>query len=673
MRDGGESLPESALAFFEPRFGYDFSRVQVHTDTRAGELARALNARAYTVGRNVVFGAGQYAPETQSGRRLLSHELTHVVQQNNNANFKKEHVIQRWDAAGHRNLTEKGIKKIFLDDKGLKKDKEALNSIADYSSNMDYKKDEIEFNWKGLKIITKAKPEPPPPLGSPYQRTEEEKRKVKIYLIKKLINHYKQNQDNARNHGEGGLYYMSERKAAAENVAQQMHYELDAWRAFQKLSQVFPSWEKCKQVKSTVRENVFKVLGDALHIAQDRGAHGEGARLSGHALEIWTDGKFEPDNESVNSKGYEKALRNTELLLVRAFEILNKLLDIKYLKVCTFPIEEHIIAPKIIASTEKQAPVITYEPRSFSHSSSLAQDMRIASIISDTSDTSKTPIAFLGNPEIKESPHGLKNINLESSNFIDIEELRKGMKIFLGVTFLKPYRAFERPNFETEIITKRTEGNKTKYYVKVKKTRSKEPTHKSYYVGEGYHLIAELSKPPIWQLQRKKRQTTALSIYVFISHAQSELSKKAEQEHIDDAHQAFVISYKEFEKHINLLAERSEKKPIGPWDSDTKAKKAAEDELMQMLPEKMRYKSKNWPELLKFLLELTKIRDFLGWHNVISSSHITDEFGNVIFSPKIPNKEKIGTISSKELVNYDWLDKWGYMAVKVMKEEMVKK
>ncbi|HEY6236246.1 MAG TPA: DUF4157 domain-containing protein, partial [Candidatus Elarobacter sp.] len=65
----------------EPRFGRDLSDVRVHIDHHAAESARAVNALAYTVGRDVVFGAGQYAPNTNSGRQLLAHELAHVVQQ----------------------------------------------------------------------------------------------------------------------------------------------------------------------------------------------------------------------------------------------------------------------------------------------------------------------------------------------------------------------------------------------------------------------------------------------------------------------------------------------------------------------------------------------------------------------------------------------------------------
>ena len=65
----------------EQRFGHDFSRVRVHADAAAQTSARDVNAHAYTVGRDVVFGSGQYAPGTAAGRHLIAHELTHVVQQ----------------------------------------------------------------------------------------------------------------------------------------------------------------------------------------------------------------------------------------------------------------------------------------------------------------------------------------------------------------------------------------------------------------------------------------------------------------------------------------------------------------------------------------------------------------------------------------------------------------
>ncbi len=78
----GRPLDGFLRAFFEPRFGYDFREVRVHTDAKAAESARAMNALAYTVGKHVVFGKGQYRPGTKAGRHLLGHELAHVVQQN---------------------------------------------------------------------------------------------------------------------------------------------------------------------------------------------------------------------------------------------------------------------------------------------------------------------------------------------------------------------------------------------------------------------------------------------------------------------------------------------------------------------------------------------------------------------------------------------------------------
>jgi hypothetical protein len=81
LTGSGRPLPESVRAYMEPRFHTDFSAVRLHTDANAHDLARSVNAQAFTVGTNVVFGAGRYAPETDSGKHLLAHELTHVVQQ----------------------------------------------------------------------------------------------------------------------------------------------------------------------------------------------------------------------------------------------------------------------------------------------------------------------------------------------------------------------------------------------------------------------------------------------------------------------------------------------------------------------------------------------------------------------------------------------------------------
>jgi hypothetical protein len=77
---GDRLLDASARAYMEPRFGYDFSQVRVHTGERAAEAARLVNARAFTLRDHIVFGSGQYAPGIAEGQRLIAHELAHIVQ-----------------------------------------------------------------------------------------------------------------------------------------------------------------------------------------------------------------------------------------------------------------------------------------------------------------------------------------------------------------------------------------------------------------------------------------------------------------------------------------------------------------------------------------------------------------------------------------------------------------
>jgi len=77
----GQLIEPATRSFMEPRLGHDFSKVRVHTDAKASRSASAVDALAYTVGHHIVFGEGQYAPASESGRVLIAHELVHVVQQ----------------------------------------------------------------------------------------------------------------------------------------------------------------------------------------------------------------------------------------------------------------------------------------------------------------------------------------------------------------------------------------------------------------------------------------------------------------------------------------------------------------------------------------------------------------------------------------------------------------
>ncbi|BCH26324.1 eCIS core domain-containing protein [Mesorhizobium sp. L-8-3] len=85
VSQGGEPLSPEARAYFEPRFGRDFSGVRIHTGGRAAAAAGAIDARAYTLGSDIAFASGEFDPQRDAGRRLLAHELTHVVQQQRGA------------------------------------------------------------------------------------------------------------------------------------------------------------------------------------------------------------------------------------------------------------------------------------------------------------------------------------------------------------------------------------------------------------------------------------------------------------------------------------------------------------------------------------------------------------------------------------------------------------
>ncbi len=90
MQRGGAPMPQTERAFFESRMGVDLGNVKIHNDSEAAATSEKLNAQAYTVGSNIAFGAGKYAPGTTAGRRLMAHELTHVVQQGGAGELRRD-------------------------------------------------------------------------------------------------------------------------------------------------------------------------------------------------------------------------------------------------------------------------------------------------------------------------------------------------------------------------------------------------------------------------------------------------------------------------------------------------------------------------------------------------------------------------------------------------------
>jgi hypothetical protein len=94
-RNNGQPLDSATRTFFEPRFGVGFGDVRVHTNEESSNTASAINAQAYTIGKNIMFDTGRYAPATSEGRRLIAHELVHVVQNRTTANQTANPILRR--------------------------------------------------------------------------------------------------------------------------------------------------------------------------------------------------------------------------------------------------------------------------------------------------------------------------------------------------------------------------------------------------------------------------------------------------------------------------------------------------------------------------------------------------------------------------------------------------
>jgi hypothetical protein len=145
LRSPGQPLDPATRGFMEPRFGRDFSGVRVHTDSAAAQSARDVNAHAYTVGHNVVFGSGQFAPGTNEGQKLLAHELTHVVQQKGSGN-----VIQKKDDKADTASTGDKTKTDKISDEDLN----TLAAIVATEANIGQ---EDDMEWVYINLYAKGK------------------------------------------------------------------------------------------------------------------------------------------------------------------------------------------------------------------------------------------------------------------------------------------------------------------------------------------------------------------------------------------------------------------------------------------------------------------------------------------------------------------------------------
>ncbi len=104
LNESGIPLDKQTRDYMEPRLHHNFDDVRIHNDSNASRSAESINALAYTLGNNIVFGNGQYNPLSKTGQKMIAHELTHVVQQSTNNSNQFSHEIFRWGAIEHKNI-----------------------------------------------------------------------------------------------------------------------------------------------------------------------------------------------------------------------------------------------------------------------------------------------------------------------------------------------------------------------------------------------------------------------------------------------------------------------------------------------------------------------------------------------------------------------------------------
>lgn len=163
-RGGGHGMDHSTRTRMESAFGADFSGVRIHTDSRADGLSQSLSARAFTTGRDVFFRQGEYNPGASSGRELLAHELTHVVQQNGDGIHRKMTVSEPGDA--HEQEADQMARVVMQQEQaGPKADRQVLHRQEDEEQPMAMKRDAVQ-----------RQPE------APKTPEEEEKKKLRTKL-----------------------------------------------------------------------------------------------------------------------------------------------------------------------------------------------------------------------------------------------------------------------------------------------------------------------------------------------------------------------------------------------------------------------------------------------------------------------------------------------------------
>jgi len=201
----GQLLDPATRAFMEARFGRNFSGVRVHADSRAADSARSVSALAYTVGSNIVFGRGRYSPGSETGRRLLAHELTHVLQQSSD-DLAIQREEAKFDVDGTAGEVEKLVCSTEIED-GEHQALVKLDAIVD-TKNLLNVTAKLYDTWEATQNPRPLKPGEPAPatctafaeLNADLKTDNEATKKAKAGLSAEQLNRLMAAFDAARVH-----------------------------------------------------------------------------------------------------------------------------------------------------------------------------------------------------------------------------------------------------------------------------------------------------------------------------------------------------------------------------------------------------------------------------------------------------------------------------------------
>jgi hypothetical protein len=240
-----------------------------------------------------------------------------------------------------------------------------------------------------------------------------------------------------------------------------------------------------------------------------------------------------------------------------------------------------------------------------------------------------TVVLLAGAPAVKAAPSGVADI-LKASN-------GSGLGFPGGLTLIKSAAAFGAPVFKTRNEHKRT-GTRVEHYAHVERTTARDATHDCFYPAPGDHLRPQMTQ----QIDGR-----TYNHYWRISSELSELIRRGEQEHLDDAARAYELTYKKIQDEINTLVG----KPFGPAKTPGDAELMAERALAARLPRELGTDPANWIRVLDRLLVQSRTRDTNGWHSLSIDPPVT-EGDRIVHPVSMTPGARIGSVPSSQVVNY---------------------